>query len=96
MGGFFVKFEILLSILKSSYYYVGLIVLLLTVIAFFYYLRLIKIMFFENNLNANFLKKEDDFKLRIISYAVFLLPLFALFIQQPFNYIVYQILTSSF
>jgi NADH-quinone oxidoreductase subunit N len=47
LAGFFVKFDILLNLMKSTNMYIVALILLLTVISFFYYLRMIKIIFFE-------------------------------------------------
>lgn len=95
LGGFFVKYEIFYSILNSSLFLLGYLLLLLTVISFFYYLRLIKIIFFENN--AVFVKNKNigDVKLRILSFCFFILPFFMLFAENPLLFILKDILIKS-
>jgi len=48
LGGFFVKLDILSAILDNSHFFTNYILFAFTVISFFYYLRVIKIMFFDN------------------------------------------------
>jgi NADH-quinone oxidoreductase subunit N len=96
MGGFFVKFEVLYSIINSSYFFLGFIVLVCTVVSFYYYLRVIKIIYFEDNLNSKKNKNLDDFQLRIISFGIIILPFFAFFIQESIVYFIYTIITTSF
>jgi NADH:ubiquinone oxidoreductase subunit 2 (subunit N) len=96
MGGFFVKFEIFYSLLNSSQYYIAYILFLLTVFSFFYYLRLIKIIYFEDNITIKKNKNLNDIKLRIISLLIFILPLYILLMQEPIFYILKNIIISSF
>ena len=70
MAGFFVKFEIFNSLLNSSQYFIGYFLFILTVISFFYYLRLIKIIYFENNKIIKKNKNLNDIKLRLISILI--------------------------
>lgn len=96
MGGFYVKYEILTCLLASKLYFLTYILLLLTVISFYYYIRLIKVIYFEDN--VNFLKRRtwDDFKLRIISFLIFLIPLYSLYIEFPMIYSFIKIIKNSF
>jgi NADH-quinone oxidoreductase subunit N len=94
LAGFFVKFEIFNSLLKSSQYYTAFILFILTVFSFFYYLRIIKIIYFENK-SVKSLRNLNETKLRIISILVFILPLYVFFMQEPFYYILKNIITSS-
>ena len=71
MGGFFVKFEIFYSLINSSQYFIAYILFILTVFSFFYYLRLIKIIYFEENKTIKKNKNLDDIKLRLISLLIF-------------------------
>ena len=48
MAGFFAKFYIFTSVIEQSMYFLAIVGLLSTVIAAFYYLRIIKIIYFEN------------------------------------------------
>jgi NADH-quinone oxidoreductase subunit N len=95
MGGFFVKFEIFYSLLNSSQYFIAYILFILTVFSFFYYLRLIKIIYFEDNKTIKKNKNLNDIKLRIISILIFILPLYILLIQEPIFYIIKEIIISS-
>ena len=47
LAGFFAKFYIFKSVLEQSMYFLAIVGLLSTVVAAFYYLRLIKIMYFD-------------------------------------------------
>lgn len=95
MGGFFVKYEIFYSLLNSSFFYFSYILLFLTIISFFYYLRLIKILFFENNKIFYKNKSLNDIKLRLIIYSFFIIPFFLLFTQFSFVYLLKTILLES-
>jgi NADH-quinone oxidoreductase subunit N len=95
MGGFFVKYEIFYSIINSSFFYLGYLLLLLTVVSFFYYLRLIKIVFFENNKDFIKNKNFNDIKLRLISICFMIIPFFMLFMENSFGFIIEQILYKS-
>ena len=48
LAGFFAKFYIFKSVLEQSMYFLAIVGLLSTMIAAFYYLRIIKIMYFDN------------------------------------------------
>ena len=94
-GGFFVKYEIFYSMINSSLFYFAYILLLLTVVSFFYYLRLIKIIFFEQNKSFVKNKNVDDIKLRIVAFCFFIIPFFMLFIENPLAYFLKEILYKS-
>ena len=47
LAGFFAKFYIFKSVIEQSMYFLAVVGLLSTVVAAFYYLRLIKIMYFD-------------------------------------------------
>jgi NADH:ubiquinone oxidoreductase subunit 2 (subunit N) len=96
MGGFFVKFEIFYSLINSSQYFIAYILFILTVFSFFYYLRLIKIIYFEENKLIKKNKNLNDIKLRLISILIFILPLYILFLQEPFFYILKESIITSF
>jgi len=95
MAGFFVKFEIFYSLINCSQYILAYILLILTVFSFFYYLRLIKIIYFEDNLNIKKNKNQTDIKLRLISILIFSIPLYVLFLQEPFFFLLKEIIISS-
>ena len=46
-GGFFIKLDVLSSLLEDSHYFTNYLLFFFTVASFFYYLRLIKIIFFD-------------------------------------------------
>jgi NADH:ubiquinone oxidoreductase subunit 2 (subunit N) len=97
LGGFFVKYEIFYSLINTSFFFFAYFLLILTVISFFYYLRLIKIIFFENN--VKFIKNKylnKDIKLRIISFLFFLIPFFLIYMDTACHYILKESLKSSF
>lgn len=96
MAGFFVKFEIFYSLINSSQYFIAYFLFILTVFSFFYYLRLIKIIYFEDNKVIKKNKNLNDIKLRIISILIFILPLYALLIQEPFYYILKNLIQNTF
>ena len=48
LAGFFAKFYIFKSVIEQSMYFLAIVGLLSTVVAAFYYLRIIKIIYFEN------------------------------------------------
>lgn len=95
MGGFFVKYEIFYSLINSSFFYFAYILLILTIISFFYYLRLIKILFFEDNKTIVKYKFVNDIKLRIISYCFFIIPFFMIFIENPLAYLLNSLILNS-
>ena len=88
LGGFYVKFEIFLSVLNSSNYFLAYALFFLTVINFFYYLRIIKIVYFENSYTFYKIKNENHSVLRIIVIFAHLIILYAVLIQEPILYII--------
>jgi len=95
LGGFFVKYEIFSSLIQAEYHILALFLLLMTVISFFYYLRVIKIIFFENNKIYIKNKNLSDIKLRLISYSFFILPLYFIFINTAVGFVLKNILINS-
>ena len=49
LGGFFAKFFVFMSVIEGELYALAIIGLLTTVISAFYYLKVIKIIYFDNN-----------------------------------------------
>ena len=49
LGGFFAKFFVFMSVVESELYALAIIGLLTTVISAFYYLKIIKIIYFDEN-----------------------------------------------
>ncbi|MFM7084260.1 MAG: NADH-quinone oxidoreductase subunit NuoN, partial [Hyphomicrobium sp.] len=52
LAGFFAKFYILESAIKGGYMWLAIFAILMSVVGSFYYLRIIKIMFFDENKNS--------------------------------------------
>ena len=50
LGGFFAKFYVFKAVLEQEMYVLAIVGLLTTVISAFYYLRIIKIIYFDENL----------------------------------------------
>tara|TARA_A100001011_G_scaffold340286_1_gene372296 strand:- start:118 stop:519 length:402 start_codon:yes stop_codon:yes gene_type:complete len=61
LAGFFAKFYIFKAVLDQSMYYLAIIGLLSTVIATFYYLRIVKIMYFDDEKE----KYDTDYNLSL-------------------------------
>ena len=55
LGGFFIKLNILASLIDSSHFFITYILFFFSVVSFFYYLRLIKIRFFDYQENTLFI-----------------------------------------
>ena len=56
LAGFFAKFYIFTAVIEQSMYFLAIVGLLSTVVAAFYYLRIIKIIYFDNEKE----KFDDD------------------------------------
>ena len=54
LGGFFAKFYVFIAVIESELYLLAIVGLVTTVISAFYYLKIIKIIYFDDN------KKEFD------------------------------------
>ena len=67
LGGFFAKFFIFMSVIESELYALAIIGLLTTVISAFYYLKVIKIIYFDDNK-----VKFDDIRNASIKATIFL------------------------
>lgn len=97
LAGFFVKFDVLLNLMKSTnLFFVGFI-LLLTVITFFYYLRMIKIVFFETIYWEN-VKKEltwSNGRFLIVCLLINVVIFYSLIIEQSFSHYFYELLLFS-
>lgn len=99
LGGFFVKLDILTALLDSSLFYINYLILFFTVASFFYYLRIVKIIFFDNNIaneekqynktNAIEIKYNNknnfgaDSKLLIIVILFIILLFYMIIVEKP-------------
>ena len=54
LGGFFAKFYVFIAVIESELYFLAIVGLITTVISAFYYLKIIKLIYFDDN------KKEFD------------------------------------
>jgi len=92
LAGFFVKFDVLYSILQSSYFYLGILIFFLTVISFFYYMRIVKILFFEKIdwLSYNLKLKYTKALVIVLLTPIIVLPIF--FIEPSLIYLLQNIL----
>lgn len=53
--GFWAKFLILLSVINSSFYLVSVLIILISSISTFYYLRIVKVLFFNDKFNLEYI-----------------------------------------
>ena len=85
MIGFLVKINIFLSTITIKSYYIAIIGILCGVASTFYYLRLIKIIYFEKNINGNLYNPIKSDSVYII--VIFLYLLIFLFINPSLLYL---------
>ncbi len=76
LGGFFAKFYIFTSVLEQKMYTLAIIGLLTTVISAFYYLKVIKTIYFEDNLDAFDSVKNKIAQFTILISCTFLITFF--------------------
>lgn len=106
-AGFFIKLDILTSVIDSSHFFVTYFRFLCTVISFFYYLRLIKIMFFDQKnesvmtniaLYSIFTNEApyNVYRLWTIALLIIFLGCYMLFMHKPIFIIESQILSTLF
>lgn len=105
-AGFFIKLDILSSVIDSSHFFVTYFIFFCTVVSFFYYLRLIKIIYFDEQNNAftnikisSVFKNEypiNLFRIWIIAFLIIFLGCYILFRHKPIFIIENQILSILF
>ena len=92
LGGFFVKLDILSSLVDSGNRAMTYILFVLTVISFFYYLRMVKIRFFDQSAGengpdshprVNVDRPRDEVRLALIVVISFRLAFYLLFVHPP-------------
>lgn len=79
MSGFFSKFYVLFSVVRSEYYILALIAIMSAVISCFYYLRIVKIMYFDKkpeNSTISIIKCNANIILIISSIIAITAPLY--------------------
>ena len=67
LAGFFAKFYVFKSVIEQSMYFLAIVGLLSTVIAAFYYLRIIKVIYFDEE------KEKYDTDHHFIIFACFII-----------------------
>ena len=95
LAGFYVKFEILYSLVESEYFNIALLALLLTVFSFFYYLRVIKILYFEPVKKFKLQFRLNKTQALLLAICFLFLINFSLYFQQPIVYIIKNIIIQS-
>ncbi len=73
LAGFFAKFYIFTAVIAESMYFLAIVGLLSTVIAAFYYLRLIKIIYFDNEKDKYETSHNIGLKLSLLFSTIFIL-----------------------
>ena len=73
LAGFFAKFYIFTAVIAESMYFLAIVGLLSTVIAAFYYLRLIKIIYFDNEKHKYETSHNIGLKLSLLISTIFIL-----------------------
>ena len=73
LAGFFAKFYIFTSVIEQSMYFLAVVGLLSTVVAAFYYLRLIKIMYFDEEKEKYDTDHNIWLKFSLASYTLLIL-----------------------
>jgi NADH-quinone oxidoreductase subunit N len=89
LAGFFSKYILIMAALQLNWYLIIFIGLLLSVNSCFYYLRLIKLMFFNNNKYWVFFKNIPKVHSYIISYAVLFNITFILYLPIIHEFLIY-------
>ena len=80
LAGFFAKFYVFKAVLEQSMYFLAIVGLLSTVVAAFYYLRIIKIMYFDEN-DVNLDVVENKSSMAILGLMLFLTLSFGIFLN---------------
>ena len=73
LAGFFAKFYVFMAVIEQSMFFLAIIGLLATVVAAFYYLRIIKIIYFDNEIDKYDTNHSIGLKLSLILTTVLIL-----------------------
>ena len=73
LAGFFAKFYIFTAVIEQSMYFLAIVGLLSTVIAAFYYIRLIKVMYFDENKEKYDLNHSISLKMILVISSTIIL-----------------------
>ena len=73
LAGFFAKFYIFTAVIEQSMYFLAIVGLLSTVIAAFYYIRLIKVMYFDEQKEKYDLNHSIGLKMILVASSTIIL-----------------------
>ena len=108
LGGFFIKLDLLSVLLDSSHFFINYILFFFTVASFFYYLRLIKILFFEDQKVSRVIPSvsskytifseisQNEGRLWVIVASFIILGCYIFIVQKPLLVIQRELLSSLF
>lgn len=83
--GFYVKFNIFLSVIESTMYFAAIISILCSVISTFYYIRMIKVLYFETGIVGNLYFSVNYIYSLILGFCFYFL--IGLFVNPNFLYL---------
>ncbi len=76
LAGFFAKFYIFMAVIEQSMFFLAIVGLLATVVAAFYYLRIIKVIYFDNEVEKYDTNHSIGLKLSLIIATILILTYF--------------------
>ncbi len=76
LAGFFAKFYVFMAVIEQSMFFLAIVGLLATVVAAFYYLRIIKVIYFDNELDKYDTNHNIGLKLSLIITTILILTYF--------------------
>ena len=76
LAGFFAKFYVFMAVIEQSMFFLAIVRLLSTVVAAFYYLRIIKIIYFDNELEKYDTDHNIGLKITLLISTIFILVYF--------------------
>ena len=73
LAGFFAKFYVFMAVIEQSMFFLAIVGLLATVVAAFYYLRIIKVIYFDNEVEKYDTNHSIGLKLSLIITTILIL-----------------------
>jgi len=73
LAGFFAKFYVFMAVIEQSMFFLAIVGLLATVVAAFYYLRIIKVIYFDNEVEKYDTNHSIGLKLSLIISTILIL-----------------------
>ena len=73
LAGFFAKFYIFMAVIEQSMFFLAIVGLLATVVAAFYYLRLIKVIYFDSEVEKYDTNHSIGLKISLIITTILIL-----------------------